>query len=189
MPVPDGVLLLHGFTGNPTSMAGLAVVFEEAGFAVELPRLPGHGTVVEDMLDTGWADWAGEALAAYDRLAARVAGRIVVAGLSMGGSLACRVVVEHPEVVGLICVNPAVEPPGEALFDILRLSVEQGIEVAPSIGSDIARPGVTEGAYESAPLRPALSLYAGIVELAPRLAEIRCPLLLFNSPQDHVVPP
>ena len=47
-----GVLVLHGFTGNPQSMRALAEAFAAAGFAVELPRLRGHGTTVEDMLTT-----------------------------------------------------------------------------------------------------------------------------------------
>ena len=34
---PVGVLVLHGFTGNPQSMRPLANAFAAAGFAVELP--------------------------------------------------------------------------------------------------------------------------------------------------------
>ena len=37
---PAGVLVLHGFTGNPGSMRHLAEVLADAGFTVELPRLP-----------------------------------------------------------------------------------------------------------------------------------------------------
>ena len=36
-----GVLVLHGFTGNPSSMRELAEAFASAGYHVELPRLPG----------------------------------------------------------------------------------------------------------------------------------------------------
>ena len=68
---PAGALCLHGFTGNPSSMRGLAEAFAAAGFSVELPRLPGHGTTVEEMKGTGWADWTAEVEAAYQRLAAR----------------------------------------------------------------------------------------------------------------------
>jgi carboxylesterase len=32
-------------------------------------------------------------------------------------------------------------------------------------------------------------MFDAIGELAERLGEIRCPVLLLNSPQDHVVPP
>ena len=184
----DGVLVLHGFTGNPTSMQGLASAFSAAGFEVSLPTLPGHGTRIEDMIPTRWADWLGCAMSAYDSLAARCP-RVMVVALSMGGGLACRIAVDRPSVLGLVLVNPMVEPPGEALFDILRQSLEQGIEVTPGIGSDIARPGRVELAYDGAPLAPALSMYEGLAEMAPRLPEIRCPVLLFTSPQDHVVPP
>lgn len=189
--MPDrrpGALVLHGFTGNPTSMQGLADAFAAAGFEVELPTLPGHWTVIEDMIPTRWADWVGAAEAANQRLAARSSG-VLVAALSMGGALACRMAVDHPEVAGLVLVNPIAEPPGEALLDILRLSLDQGLDRTPGIGSDIAKPGVSEDAYDGAPLAPALSMYEGIIALAPRLPEIRCPLLLFTSPQDHVVPP
>ncbi len=41
---PLGVLVLHGFTGNPQSMRSLAEAFAAAGYTVELPLLPGHGT-------------------------------------------------------------------------------------------------------------------------------------------------
>lgn len=185
----DGALVLHGFTGNPTSVQGLADAFAAAGLEVELPLLPGHGTVLSDMVPTRWSDWVATADAAYERLASR-ASRVLIAALSMGGGLACRLAVDHPSgVAGLVLVNPIAEPPGEALFDILRQSLEQGIEVTPGIGSDIAKPGVTEAAYAGAPLAAALSMYEGVRELAPRLGEIRCPVLLFTSPQDHVVPP
>ena len=74
-PGAPGALCIHGFTGNPTSMRPVAEAFAAAGFAVELPRLPGHGTTVEDMLTTSWEDWSAEAEAAYQRLAAR-AGKV-----------------------------------------------------------------------------------------------------------------
>ena len=69
----NGALVIHGFTGNPSSMRGIAEAFAAAGFHVELPLLPGHGTAVDDMLPTRWADWAGEAEAAYQRLSGRAA--------------------------------------------------------------------------------------------------------------------
>ncbi len=48
-----GLLALHGFTGNPSSMRGIAEALAADGLHVELPRLPGHGTTIEEMLDTG----------------------------------------------------------------------------------------------------------------------------------------
>ncbi|MEY2452114.1 MAG: carboxylesterase, partial [Acidimicrobiaceae bacterium] len=34
---PNGALVIHGFTGNPDSMRGVAHALGDAGFAVELP--------------------------------------------------------------------------------------------------------------------------------------------------------
>src|SRR5438067_3818811 len=98
---PHGALVLHGFTGSPQSMRGLATAFAEAGFTVELPRLPGHGTSLDDMLTTGWADWSGWAEQAYQDLAGRCE-RVVVAGLSMGGTLTAWLAANHPEVAGIV---------------------------------------------------------------------------------------
>src|SRR5580704_3141489 len=90
-----GALVLHGFTGNPQSMRGLAVALADAGFTVEMPLLPGHGTAVEDMLDTRWKDWSLAAERAYTDLAART-DAVVVVGLSMGGSLSVWLAEHHP---------------------------------------------------------------------------------------------
>jgi carboxylesterase len=81
-----GALVLHGFTGNPQSMRGLALALADAGLTVELPLLPGHGTDVADMVPTRWADWSAAAEAAYLELASRCES-VVVVGLSMGSSL------------------------------------------------------------------------------------------------------
>src|SRR6476620_883912 len=106
---PVGVLVLHGFTGNPSSMRSLAEAFAEAGYTVELPLLPGHGRSVEEMAETGWDDWSAYADKTLVDLASRVE-HVVVVGLSMGGALTCLLAINHPELAGIVCVNPAVQP-------------------------------------------------------------------------------
>jgi carboxylesterase len=185
---PAGALCIHGFTGNPASMRGVAEAFAAAGFTVELPRLPGHGTTVEDMLTTHWSDWTGEVEAAYQRLAARTE-RIVAAGLSMGGSLSLWTGQQHPEVAGLVCINPATQPfPDEALA-MVRGMLDEGTEMMPGIGSDIADPDAHETAYDGTPVRPLLSLMDGLTGLVAGYPAMSMPLLLLNSPNDHVVEP
>jgi carboxylesterase len=185
---PHGVLVVHGFTGNPQSMRGLAEAFAAAGFAVELPLLPGHGTKVEDMVPTRWEDWSGAAEVAFQELSTRC-DRVVVAGLSMGGTISVWLAAHHPEIAGVVAVNPAVEPPADSFLELFRGSLAEGLETIPGIGNDVADPDVKELAYEQTPLAAGLSMFEAINDLVPRLGDIRCPLLLLNSPQDHVVPP
>jgi len=184
---PTGVLVLHGFTGNPSSMRPLAEALAAAGHTVELPRLPGHGTTVEDMLTTSWADWSAAAESVLSGLSARTE-RVVVAGLSMGGSLTCWLATRHPELAGIICINPAVAPRADML-ELVNAMVASGETLMDGIGSDVADPDVVESAYTQTPLPPLVSMFEVAEEIVADLGRITCPLLLFTSPQDHVVPP
>jgi carboxylesterase len=184
---PAGVLVLHGFTGSPHSLRSLAKAFAAAGFTVELPLLPGHGTSVEDLMTTGWPQWAEAAEQAWADLAGRC-DAVFVAGLSMGGSLAIRLAETHPEIAGIVLVNPLVDPPAESFRDLLSGMLAEGAAVVPSIGSDIAMGPGSEHAYDATPIEPMLSMFAGVDDLATGLGELRCPVLLFSSRTDHVVP-
>jgi carboxylesterase len=184
---PDGVLVVHGFTGNPSSMRGVAEKLADAGLTVELPLLPGHGTALEDLVPMRWSDWSAAVEAAYTTLAAGCA-RVAVVGLSMGGALTCWLAERHPEICGIVLVNPFVEPPDDSFRDAVQQLLDSGTEIAPSIGSDIARPDADEITYDGTPLAAALSLFEATEGIASALGEIRCPVLLLTSRQDHVVP-
>jgi carboxylesterase len=184
---PMGVLVLHGFTGNPQSMRPLADSLAAEGYSVELPLLPGHGTTIEDMIPTRWSDYADAAETAYRDLVGRCDAVALVA-LSVGGTLACWLAEHHAEVPGMVLVNPFIDPPADSFRDVLRGILDSGSEVAPGVGSDISKEGSTELAYLGSPIAAALSLFDGIDGVAARLDHITCPVLLLSSRQDHVVP-
>jgi len=86
-----------------------------------------------------------------------------------------------------VLVNPAVQlsNAGLGLLPVLK-------HLVPSlhgIGSDIAKPGVTELAYDRTPLKALHSSIQGYARVVRDLPQITQPLLLLHSPQDHVVPP
>lgn len=184
---PVGVLVCHGFTGTPQSMRPLAEALAAAGFTVELPLWPGHGTTVEDMIATGWDDWSAACESTYKELTSRC-DRVVAAGLSMGGTLAAWLAANHPELAGAILVNAAIEPPAPEFVETVKAMLEAAPTI-DAIGNDVADPDVTELAYDKTPLAPLLSLLGAQRELVPQLERITSPLLVFTSPQDHVVPP
>ena len=182
-----GVLVVHGFTGNPASMRPVAEALGRAGFTVSLPRLPGHGTTVEDLDGTGFPDWSGEAERAYAELAGRCRS-VAVVGLSMGGALTAWLASEHAEIVGIACLNAIVSAP-DGMQEAVQQMLDAGEVVMAGVGSDIAKEGVVESAYADTPLRPLVSLFEAASALEGRMADIACPVLIVTSPQDHVVDP
>lgn len=180
-----GVLVLHGFTGNPTAVRPLAERLAAAGHAVELPRLPGHGTSWRDLARTGRSDWLAAAEAAFDRLGDRP--RAIV-GLSMGGALALRLAEQRPaDVASLVLINPSVtfRHPLKPVAALLG----RVVPTFPGIGNDIARPDADELPYDRVPLRAAASLFALQDEVRADLGRVVAPTLVLTSRIDHTVPP
>jgi carboxylesterase len=180
------VLVLHGFTGNPVSMRPLAEACAREGFSVELPRLPGHGTTLEDMMTTSWADWSATALAAYDELAGRC-NQVAVVGLSMGGGLTALIAESRPQVVGCVFINPWINPLNPELLDGLSQLIEAGVETFEAVGSDIKKPNTSELAYDATPLVCTKSACDGLTLVHDDLAKITVPSLLLTSRVDHTI--
>jgi carboxylesterase len=191
---PHGALVLHGFTGCPQSMRGLAEAFASAGFTVELPRLPGHGTDIADMITTSWSDWSRAAEEAYDDLASRC-DRVVVAGLSMGATLTAWLAARHPEIAGIVVINGAFgigDDEADTIGAIKKGLLEArdaGLDRIPGPGGDIADPERHEVAYAEAPVSGMLSLLDALDDLQRGLPRTTVPALVITSRQDHVVPP
>ncbi len=184
-----GVLVLHGFTGNPSSVRGVAEAMIAAGFDVELPRLPGHGTTIDDMLRTDWSHWSAAVAACHQELAART-DRVVVVGQSMGATLALWSAFERTDTAGVVCVNPATCVRDADTMAMIDDFIADGIAVVPGEGSDIADPDSFDIAYDGTPLAPLRSLlHDGVAPITDRFGELTMPLRLFTSRDDHVVLP
>jgi carboxylesterase len=184
-----GVLVLHGFTGNPYSMRPLAERCAQAGYSVELPRLPGHGTSLDDLVPRRWPDFVEVALNSYDELAQRC-DKVAVVGLSVGGGLTALIAEERPSVVGCVFINPMLHGPGAEMEQGLRDLIDSGLEVlATDGGSDIKKEDTSEAKYDGWPLRALQSVIEGVEVVDANLSAITAPSLLLSSREDHTVPP
>ncbi|MBG6083698.1 alpha/beta hydrolase [Zhihengliuella flava] len=180
----DAVVVLHGFTSSPASVRGWAEDLLSAGYAVELPLLPGHGTRWENLAATPWTAWRDAAVAAYDRLQ-RNHRRVFVCGLSMGGALALEVAAAR-QPAGLALANPALTfaDPTAHLAPVLKYAVP----TVAAIANDIARPGQDEHAYSRTPVAAVAQLGALFRHVRTVLPRVNAPLVAFRSTTDHVVP-
>ena len=127
----------------------------------------------------------GQSRVSLEALAARTE-KVVVAGLSMGGSLTLRLAERHGSAItGVVLVNPAVhtERPDRFLLPVIK----HVLGSFPGISNDIAKPGVDEGAYPKIPLKAAASMQHMWKVIKSDIAHVTQPLLLFRSAVDHVV--
>ncbi len=182
-----GVLLSHGFTGSPASVVPWGKFLAERGYAVAVPRLPGHGTTWQEMLPTRFEDYYDAVSTELNALKARC-DVVVVAGLSMGGCLAIALAERRSQdLAGIVLVNPAVASTNKQLL-VLPV-VKHLVKAFPAIGNDIKKEGVDEYAYPKTPLKPLASMIAAWKQIRADLGRITVPVLLFRAAGDHVVDP
>ncbi|GAB2879621.1 alpha/beta hydrolase [Nocardioides pacificus] len=182
-----GVLLSHGFTGSPASMRPWGEALAARGYAVEVPRLPGHGTSWQEMNRTTWNDWYGEISRVFDALLA-ANDAVVVGGLSMGGALVLRLSADRSaDVAGVMLVNAAVTSTNKQLAAVPVL--KHVLASMPGIGNDIKKPGGDEHGYARTPLKALHTMIRAWKPLQSDLAKVTAPILLFRSVEDHVVDP
>lgn len=165
----------------------------EAGFAVDAPLLPGHGTAVGDLQGRRFEEWVSFARIGLDR-AMRTDAQVVVLGFSMGSLVAMSLALER-EVAGLIVLGNALtlSTPLRAAFGAFDLL---GVR-APDVYVPKPRPADMEDQeaarrlvnYGSHPVRAAREVHRAGVALRSRVGDIRARTLILHGAKDRVCPP
>jgi carboxylesterase len=182
-----GVLLCHGFTGSTQSMRYLGQQLNRAGYTVMAPRLKGHGTTPEDMATTTASDWIASVDEAMQKLR-NGCRQIFMVGLSMGGTLTLYTAGKLGETLqGAVAINAPLEIGSP---DLASLALENDMPATiPGIGSDIKDPKTKELAYEHLPVPALRQIYALTAVTRDLLPRIKCPTLVMQSREDHLVNP
>lgn len=176
-----GILLIHGFVGTPQSVKFLGAEFAKRGFTVLAPRLKGHGTHYKELEEATFEDWLTELEQAYEELK-KDCSHVFIVGQSMGGALSL-LLAKNVKTSGVVTINAAFSVPGYEFYKNEQVSkyVEEG-------QPDIKDSSVTEITYPFVPVHAIKQLLAIIDHSKENLSHITCPLLLFKSLEDHVVP-
>lgn len=188
-----GVVVVHGFTGNPIATRPLGQRLAQEGYSVEVPLLPGHGTSHHDLARTRYGDWFAAVQRAVEHLRSDCE-RVVLVGHSLGGTISLDLASRRPHLVdALAVINPQIlQRPGALarlgpLLQHVIPYVPRDLAGLPT--DDIARPGVHEGSYSWVPAKAAQSLLTELPRIRAQLPDLVQPLLVVWSTQDHSVPP
>jgi len=185
-----GILLIHGFTGSPHDYHFLAPRLHRAGYNVEIPRLPGHGTTSKDFLKTRAEDWIRRALdTALDTRS--VWKKMGIVGFSMGGLLAT-IVASAVGVDSLVLAAPAFGVTNHwfNLVPLLRFFVHH-VERKPEDIPQFDDPDLQtlSREYWSKHWIPAIYQLWRVRRMAWKsLEKVRAPTLVIASKKDRTVP-
>jgi len=186
-PGPDAVVLLHGWTGSPAHLRPLGHELNEAGYEVVAPLLAGHGTRVEDMVETGWRDWVASAATPAEEIL-DAGKRLHFVGLSLGG------------IISLL-LAPVLGATSVATINAPQRVWDWRNHFAWLVrGSHIIRPGnpvvpgppemaVYQQQYSDVPIGTVADLMDLIKAAAANLGRVTCPSLVIQSRTDETVQP
>ncbi len=171
------VVLLHGLGGSadfwPPRTVGL-----DGRYRLLMPDLRGHGASDKPPGPYSIGMWSEDLLTSLD--AGRVE-RAVILGSSLGGAVAQRFALDHPQrVVALVLVATSSEvgPKARDAYEArARTAEEQGLE---ALG--VAAPN-EPAAYAAA------SRAAGNYNFTAELSRIACPALILQGADDRMAPP
>ncbi|NPA26865.1 MAG: alpha/beta fold hydrolase [Chloroflexi bacterium] len=183
------VILLHGFTASPQEMHVLARALAGAGWTAYVPRLPGHGTCLADLMRTRWRDWAFAAEDAWHTLTRAGYRPLAAVGLSMGGALALHLASRLP-----LAATVAIAAP----YTLRHFALHWLWRWLPWIQwpktdwvpfpDDPSQWEEAHWTYSAYPFRGLAELSALLHDLHYRLPHIHIPTLLLYAQGDPVVP-
>ena len=185
---PAGVLLIHGFTGSPPEMRLVGDYLHQRGLTVSGPRLPGHGTTLEDLNLRTWQEWTGHVESTLSDLRRRCR-TVFVGGLSMGALLALYLAGHHPGLAGVIAYAPATIPADRRsrLAPVLKYVIGR----VPKGEDDLTDPQARQRvwSYEAWPAAGAHELMKLVNEVKRLLPGVTCPALVIYSTADRSIHP
>jgi carboxylesterase len=184
-----GALLLHGFAGTPPELRRLGEHLAAHGWRCVAPAMAGHATTPEDLERTTWRDWAASARQALDELAAECE-EIVVAGQSMGGSMALHLAA-HDDRIRAVATQAAPVWLSDWRLKLLPVAKYAVRWDMPGHDVDLFWPDAVHELY-SYGRRPTrairqLDVFVGVVRR--ELVVVRQPVLVMHGGRDRTIDP
>jgi carboxylesterase len=187
---PRGALLLHGFAGTPPELRRLGEHLAAHGWRCHAPAMAGHASTPEDLERTTWRDWAASAAEALHSLVEQCES-VVVAGQSMGGSMALHLAAHDDRIraVATLAAPVWLSDWRVRLLPLAKYVVRWDVPDADDV--DLFWPEAVDELY-SYGRRPTrairqLDVFTGVVRR--ELPLVRQPVLVLHGGRDRVIDP
>jgi carboxylesterase len=192
LPGSNGFLVIcvHGFGGSPAEHYFTAKALNEAGYAVSVPLLKGHGTRIEDLDVCHYQDWIDSLEEEYQKRKTDYQG-VYFLGLSMGGLLSLYMAEHHPEIKAVSLLAPALIYKQKSTYAAwLLLPFKKHLPFSNSFPNmpKENRPYLAAG-YGASSVPAALQMTKLQKIVKKDLKAIHQPVILFQSKADTMVDP
>lgn len=183
-----GVLLIHGFTGNPAELSLLGQHLQAQGFTVLGIRLAGHGTKVQDLEHMTKDDWIASTLDGYSILRG-CCDKVSVVGHSMGGLLSL-----HLAAMANVDINRLVTLAAPIFIDESRglnmlppREQSQGLFVSEARRHLKNVPPAVNRVYRRMPLVSVHELIELLETVKSELSKVKTSILIMQGKEDRTV--
>ena len=188
-----GVVLSHGYMAAPLEVRELAEHLGRLGFWVYAPRLKGHGTSPEDLATRSYLDWRDSVDQGY-AIISNICKRVVAGGFSTGAGLALDLAVRVEAVAGVFAVAAPMRLKDFSsrfapAVDMWNRLMERARQVGAKKEFVENRPENPHINYMRNPISGVVELDRLMVDLEPKLPELKVPSLVVQSRGDPVVDP
>jgi carboxylesterase len=186
-----GCLVQHGFTGTPKEMRWLGEYLNAQGYTVCGMRLTGHATHPDDMIRSRYTDWMASIEDGYHLLRSAT-DMVFLLGLSMGGVLSLTMA-SRLEVWGVVAMSTPYKLPDNPLLPLIIRPLSWFV---PYMAKGKGAPGTgwfdkdafkQHVAYPKNPVRSAGELNQLLGVMRASLPDVKVPVLLIHSRDDHYV--
>jgi len=183
---PNGILLIHGFTGTAAHMRPIAEGLAARGHTVRTINLPGHATTEDDMAKATWQQWLQAAKEAAHEMMQEL-DAFTVCGLSMGGVLAL-LLAEQMKVDACVPISAptAVQNRFLPLAGILHPLIPR-IPWGPGTERHAKMDQKYDFGYSGFPTAKGADLQKLITMARKNLFNITCPILCVQSDADETI--
>ena len=192
-----GCLVIHGLTGTPVTMQPVIDELVGAGFVVNAPLLPGHGTSVQDLEKRNWQEWWLAVVEAYNDLQGEVK-KVSCVGISLGSLLALKLAIEMKwgvrAVVAMgtpLVLDPLIEYLAYPLvkYSPVRWFYKYSMkDWEMSVADPDGRDFYMRNSYDRLPIHSVFEIIKMKKIIRSRMNEITSPVFIAHGREDKVAP-